>query len=184
MRIIAGKLKGRKLKSFEGSDIRPTGDRTREAIFNLLMHGSYGGHQVIDRHVLDLCCGTGALALEALSRGAAGVTLVDQSKKALELAKENAVHCGVAQQCQFLQADVTRLPRAREAAALVLIDAPYAKPILPAAYASLRSNGWLDHNALIVSEHPKTADAPALEGAELIDERSYGKTKILIYRCS
>ena len=182
VRIIAGTLKGRKLKSFEGKDIRPTSDRTRESIFNLLMHGHYAGESVIGQHVVDLCCGTGALGLEAVSRGARAATFVDQSKAALGFAKDNAMHCGVVQQCHFLQADVTRLPPAREPAALVLMDAPYAKPLLVPAYASLRAQGWLAQETLIVNELPRGQEPPALPGAELRDSRKYGKAMIHIYR--
>jgi 16S rRNA (guanine966-N2)-methyltransferase len=184
MRIIAGQFKGRKLHPPEGKDIRPTSDRTRESIFNLLMHGQYAGENVMDCHVLDLCCGTGALGLEALSRGARIATFVDKDKRALELARANAMHCGVTALSFFIQGDITRLPAAREPVALVLVDAPYATPMLAPAYASLRAGGWLLPHALIVAEQPRDMAAPTLDGAELIDERQYGKPKVLIYRCS
>ena len=182
MRIIAGQFKGRKLLGFEGKDIRPTSDRTRESIFNLLMHGQYAGENILGCHVLDICCGTGALGLEALSRGARIATFIDTDKKSLELAKQNAMHCGVTNAAFFLQADAAKLPAAREPASLVLIDAPYDKLLLAPAYDALRCNGWLAPNALIVAELQRAAPVPALEGAELIDERSYGKPKVLIYR--
>ncbi len=182
MRIIAGQFKGRKLLPPEGKDIRPTSDRTRESIFNLLMHGRYGGENIIGCHVVDLCCGTGALGLEALSRGARLATFVDKDKRAIELTKANALHCGVSAQSFFVQGDITRLPAAREPVALVLIDAPYATPMLAPAYASLVAGGWLATGALIVAEQPRDMAAPTLEGAELIDERQYGKPKILVYR--
>lgn len=183
MRIIAGKFKGRKLKAPEGQDIRPTGDRVRESIFNLLMHGQYGGLDIFDQHVADLCCGTGALGLEALSRGARAVTFVDADKRALALAQENAIHCGAVQHCFFVACDVARLPVAREPAALILMDAPYAKPLLPVAYAALRAQHWLQQHTLIVSESSRDVAPPALDGATLIDTRHYGKAQIAIYRC-
>lgn len=182
MRIIAGALKGRRLQSFEGDDIRPTSDRARESIFNLLMHGKFGGSNVIGKTVADLCCGTGALGLEAISRGAEQCHFIDQSKKALQLAKDNAMHCGVVQQCQFLQADVTRLPTAREPVSLVLMDPPYATPLLARAYDSLRQNGWLETGTLLVSEQRSGQEPPTLEGAELLENRKYGKAAILIYK--
>ena len=182
MRIIAGQFKGRKLLGFEGKDIRPTSDRTRESIFNLLMHGQYAGENILGGHVLDICCGTGALGLEALSRGARIATFVDTDKKSLELAKQNALHCGVTNASFFLQSDAAKLPAAREAANLVLIDAPYATPLLAPAYAALLRGGWLAPNALIAAEQERTAPVPTLDGAALIDERSYGKPKVLIYR--
>ena len=182
MRIIAGQFKGRKLLGFEGKDIRPTSDRTRESIFNLLMHGQYAGENILGSHVLDICCGTGALGLEALSRGARIATFIDTDKRSLELAKQNALHCGVTNATFFLQSDAAKLPAAREPASLVLIDAPYATPLLAPAYAALQRGGWLAPNALIVAEQERSAAIPTLDGATLIDERSYGKPKVLIYR--
>jgi 16S rRNA (guanine966-N2)-methyltransferase len=183
MRIIAGKFKGRRLATPEDQAIRPTSDRAREAVFNLLMHGAYGGQAIIDQPVVDLCCGTGALGLEALSRGAASCVFVDQDKKALQLAKDNAVHCGVAQVAQFIHADVAQLPAAREPVALVLMDAPYASPLLQPAYERLREGGWLRAGTLLVSELPKTATPPELNGATLGDARAYGKAQVCVYRC-
>lgn len=182
MRIIAGRFKGRKLAEFEGRDIRPTSDRARESMFNLLMHGQYAGEAVIGQHVVDLCCGTGALGLEALSRGAESVTFVDQDKKALGLARDNAIHCGISNTCHFLQGDVTRLPTASKQAALILMDAPYDTPLLAPAYASLKAQGWLQSGTLIVNEMPSHATPPQLDGAELLDSRKYGKATIHIYR--
>lgn len=182
MRIIAGKYKGRRLFTPEGDDIRPTSDRAREAIFNVLMHGSYAGQHVIDQHVVDVCCGTGALGLEALSRGAARATFVDQNKKSLELAKKNALHCGATQQSFFVQADVAKLLPTQVPASLVLMDAPYASALLAPAYQALCAGGWLAANALLVAEQPRDAATLELEGATLADERRYGKANILIYR--
>ena len=184
MRIIAGAFKGRKLFTPEGSDIRPTSDRAREAIFNLIMHGKYAGENVIDCHVLDICCGTGALGLEALSRGARIATFIDQDKRAIELTKKNVTHCGANAQSFFVQADAAKLPPAREHANLVLMDAPYATPLLAPAYAALVRGNWLAPNALIVAEQSRDMVVPTLEGAELIDERIYGKAKVLVYRIS
>ena len=181
MRIIAGQFKGRKLIAPDGKDIRPTSDRTRESIFNLLMHGHYAGEAVMDQHVLDVCCGTGALGLEALSRGARIATFIDTDKKSLELAKENALHCGVTHAAFFVHADASKLPTAREPAALVLMDAPYATPLLSATYAALLRGGWLMPGALIVAEQERNAAIPTLEGAQLIDDRQYGKAKVLVY---
>jgi 16S rRNA (guanine966-N2)-methyltransferase len=182
MRIIAGQFKGRKLLPPEGKDIRPTSDRTRESIFNLLMHGAYGGENIIGQHVVDLCCGTGALGLEALSRGARIATFVDTDKRSIELAKKNALHCGVTNAAFFLTADAARLPTAREQASLVLMDAPYATPMIAPAYASLLRGNWLAPGALLVAEQSRDTPVPALDGAALIDERQYGKPKVLIYR--
>ena len=182
MRIIAGAFKGRKLHTPEGQDIRPTSDRARESIFNLIMHGRYAGENVIGCHVVDICCGTGALGLEALSRGARACSFIDQDKRSIELAKKNVLHCGANAQSHFLQADAARLPAAREAAQLILMDAPYATPLLAPTYAALKSGGWLAPDCLIVAEQSRDMPTPTLDGAELLDERVYGKAKILVYK--
>jgi 16S rRNA (guanine966-N2)-methyltransferase len=183
MRIIAGSLKGRKLTPPTGDAIRPTSDRTRESIFNLLMHGRYAGESIIGQHVVDLCCGTGALGLEAISRGARTVTFIDKDKKSMDLTRSNVLHCGVVQQAFYVQGDATRLPPAREPAALVLMDPPYASPMVAPAYRSLRAQGWLVPGSMLVAEQPLGVDAPALVGAELIDSRKYGKTMVHMYVC-
>ncbi len=182
MRIIAGQYKGRKLATPTSDAIRPTSDRTRESVFNLLMHGAYAGEAIIGQHVVDLCCGTGAMGLEALSRGARIATFVDQDKRALELARDNVTHCGANNAAFFVQADATRLPTAREAATLVLFDPPYDQAILPQAFASLNAGGWLTAGTLLVCEQAHYTPAATLDGAEVIDERKYGKTKIIVYQ--
>lgn len=182
MRIIAGRMKGRKLLTPTNDKIRPTSDRLRESIFNLLMHGSYGGEHIIDRRVMDLCCGTGALGFEALSRGASECIFVDQDKTSLALAKDNALHCNVVPSSQFILADVARLPTARTPVSLVLMDAPYDRPLTVPAYTSLRSGNWFEPGALFLIEQSKTSVTEELTGAEIIDQRDYGKAQIVIYR--
>ena len=182
MRIIAGQYKGRRLATPTNDDIRPTSDRTRESVFNLLMHGKYNGEAIIDQHVIDLCCGTGAMGLEALSRGARIATFIDKDKKSLELARSNVLHCGANSAAFFVQSDATRLPPAREAATLVLYDAPYTNAILAPSYASLKASGWLADGALIVAEQSRNTEIAALVGATLIDNRQYGKTRLLVYK--
>ena len=182
MRIIAGKFKGRKLIPPTGTDIRPTADRTRESVYNLLMHGQFGGEAIIDQHVVDLCCGTGAFGLEALSRGARIASFIDKDRRSLELARENALHCSTSSTCFFIGADATRLPAPREPAALVFFDPPYDTPILAPSYTSLQQNGWFAPGALLVVEQARNTMIPALDGAEQIDERQYGKAKIVVYR--
>jgi 16S rRNA (guanine966-N2)-methyltransferase len=182
MRIIAGTLKGRKLIPPADMTIRPTADRTRESIFNLLMHGQYAGEAIIDQHVVDACCGTGALGLEAISRGATKATFIDSSKKAIELARDNAIHCQVSSKCHFLHSDVRNIGTTNDPAALVLIDAPYDMPILASAYARLRTQRWVREGSLLVAELPYTQKPPVLDGAEFLDTRKYGKATVHIWR--
>src|SRR5215470_8012958 len=115
MRIVAGRLKGRRLLVPKGREIRPTADRTRQALFDLLEHGHLRtgeGSAVVDAVVLDAFCGTGALGLEAFSRGAAEVSFMDSSSAAIDCARANARALGVS--AQFLLADATNPPRARK----------------------------------------------------------------------
>lgn len=182
LRIIAGNLKGRRLAPPMNNAIRPTSERTREAVFNLLMHGQFGGEQIIGKHVVDLCCGTGALGLEALSRGAERITFIDQDKHAVALAKQNAQHCNVMPHCHFIQSDATRLPAAAMPADLVLMDAPYSEPLTQPAYEALRRGNWFAQDALFVVEHTRDHPAPELDGATLLMTREYGKALISIYQ--
>lgn len=183
MRIIAGTLKGRRLTSPSDESIRPTSDRTRESIFNLLMHGYYGGEAIIDQHILDVCCGTGALGLEAISRGAARATFIDISKKSIQLARDNALHCGVASKCHFLQTDARNIGRnTHEPAALMLIDAPYDAPLLKPIYTTLHKNNWLADGCMLVAELPFTQKPPELEHAEYLEMRKYGKATVHVWR--
>ena len=184
MRIIAGKMKGRKLLTPSNDAIRPTSDRMREALFNLLMHGQYGGEHIVGQRVMDICCGTGAVGLEAISRGAEHCTFIDQDRTALSLARDNAEHCGVTSQCDFTPADATRLPRARQSVALAFMDAPYASPLTLLTYTALTQGGWLQRGSLFVVEQKKGAPLDALPGASLIDQRQYGKAMLVIYRLS
>ncbi len=130
MRIIAGTYKGKTLHSPEDDSVRPTSSRTRESLFNLLMHGDYEGYHIIGKPVADLCCGTGALGLEAISRGASHCLFVDQSKHSLAMAEKNAGHLGVISQSGFHLFDIAHLPVAPRASSLVMLDAPYHSSFL------------------------------------------------------
>lgn len=129
MRIISGKLRGRKLidSSFL-KDLRPTTDRNREALFNLLTSGNFLNKinfNLIDSNVLDLCCGTGAVGFESLSRGAKSLTLIDNNTQHLMIAKKNAEILGVANDCQFIKSSAQKLPIASAKFELIFVDPPY-----------------------------------------------------------
>lgn len=182
MRIISGAFKGRKLFTPEDKSIRPSSAVMREALFNVLMHGRFAGNHVIGARVADICCGTGALAFEALSRGAAHATLVDESKKALQLAQQNAQHLAITQQCDFIHAQANRLPPATHGAYdLILTDPPYQSGLIPAIYDSAIKAGWCKPGSLFVAEFPLKTDIPDLPGAECILARRYGKTMLAIF---
>jgi 16S rRNA (guanine966-N2)-methyltransferase len=187
VRIVAGRLKGRKLEVPEGRDIRPTADRTRQALFDVLEHGRLvegGGSAVVDAVVLDAFCGSGALGLEALSRGAAEATFMDANRAALDCARANAKHLGV--QASFILANVTNPPRPLKPATLVFLDPPYGSGLGARALAALASAGWLAPGAIASLEMPgaELAQFAVPPGFERLDERRYGKARILLLRAA
>jgi 16S rRNA (guanine966-N2)-methyltransferase len=183
MRIIAGKLRGRKLEAPEGEAVRPTSDRAREALFNVLAHGRYragGGSAVEGAQVLDAFCGTGALGLEALSRGAQRATLLDHDAKALTVARRNARALGVESQVSFALADATQPPKARLAHDLVFLDAPYDSDLAGPSLEALAAAGWLAPGALVVVERPtKRVDFAVPEGFVERERRKYGAATLV-----
>lgn len=182
MRIIAGKHKGRRIElSKEAAEVvRPTSDFAREAIFNILTHGKHGlnGHSFIDREVLDVFCGTGAFGLEALSRGAAKVLFIDQSREAIANARYNAARIREDGNAEFLMADGTRLPRARKAFSLIFLDPPYFGKMIGPALKSLHEGGWVADDALIVVEHDAKEAVEFPAAFVKVDERRYGRAVV------
>jgi len=185
MRIVAGRLKGRRLEAPAGGDIRPTADRTRQALFDVLEHGHLGqadGSAVAGAIVLDVFCGTGALGLEALSRDAAEATFIDSSRNALDCARANAKALGLA--ANFILADATNPPLARKPANLIFLDPPYGKGLAAPTLSALASAGWVAPDAIVSLEisGPERARLALPEGFAIIDERRYGKARILLAR--
>ncbi|SMX30722.1 16S rRNA (guanine(966)-N(2))-methyltransferase RsmD [Actibacterium lipolyticum] len=182
MRIIAGKHRGLTLASVgkgdAGAHLRPTTDRVRESLFNLLLNGGYG-NPVADARVLDLFAGTGALGLEALSRGATHVTFVDDGNKARALIQENIRKCRAEGVTTLNRRDATRLGENTDTPYdLVFLDPPYGKGLGAKALTAAETGGWLADDALIVWEESTPQDAPA--GFTLLDQRKYGDTHISI----
>jgi 16S rRNA (guanine966-N2)-methyltransferase len=176
MRIIGGQWRGLKLAEVGAGDpaahLRPTSDRVREAIFNLLVNGGYGD-PVTGARVLDLFAGTGALGLEALSRGAATLTLVDDGTAAHALITRNIALCRTS--AQHLRLNATRLPQNPDAPYdLVFLDPPYGKGLGQAALASARAGNWLAPGALVVWEEGSALAPPP--GFDQLDQRRYGDT--------
>ncbi len=186
MRIIAGDFRGLTLASVgkgdAGAHLRPTTDRVRESLFNLLQNGGYGD-PVDGARVLDLFAGTGALGLEALSRGAVAVTFVDDGNKARSLIQENIRKCRADDRCSIIRRDATRLPQnAGDPFDLIFLDPPYAKGLGERAMAAALSGGWIAPQALIVWED--SADITPPEALTLLDQRKYGDTKISILQAN
>jgi 16S rRNA (guanine966-N2)-methyltransferase len=181
MRIISGKWKGKRLESPEGKDIRPTSDRTREALFNLLIH--LDENPLIAQPVMDICCGSGALGLEALSRGASHCHFVDNGQQALRLVQHHIDLFGARTQAKVLQANASALPHAPEPMSLIMMDPPYQHTTLvEATYASLQAQGWLRAGTIISVEQSKKNPPPPLEGTEIIKQRAYGRSEITLFR--
>ncbi len=182
MRIVGGRWRGLRLTEVGAGDpkahLRPTSDRVREAIFNLLINGGYDD-PVTDARVLDLFAGTGALGLEALSRGAASLTLIDDGTAARGLIAKNIALCRA--EARHLRHDVTRLPINTEAGYdLIFLDPPYGKSMGEAALLAAQAGGWLAPEALVVWEEGTALPPPP--GFDQLDQRRYGDTFVTILR--
>lgn len=181
MRIISGIHRGRKMSLPKDTKaIRPTTDFVREAMFNLLSHGRFNHNvnAVQDAVVADICAGSGALGLEALSRGATRVTFVDNSREAISHIHRNIEHFKEQDRTEVISADVKNLPRAKCLHDLVVMDPPYHQGLIPIILHGLKAQGWLADGALIIAEHDIKEQQELPEGFELIDQRNYGRTTL------
>jgi len=182
MRIIAGRHRGRVLKAPDGEGTRPTADRVRQALFDMLWHAPWGGRTVVqDQLVLDAFAGTGALGLEALSRGADHATFIERDRGALAVLRANITACKEDGHAAVLAADATKPPAARVACGLVFLDPPYGKDLVPQAVTALQAAGWIAPGALIVAEmgESETLDLP---GYEELARRSHGAASLHMLR--
>jgi len=179
MRIVAGRHRGRILKTPQDQAIRPTSDKVRQAVFNALQHRG----AVVEAVVLDAFCGTGALGLEALSQGAAQAVFMDIAKPSLALATANALMLREGDQSQFLHKDALK-PGAKPAEiplmTLLFLDPPYHKDLVPQAFSALQAGGWLAPDCVIVAEFER--GAAGIPGLSADFEKTYGDTSVAIYR--
>jgi 16S rRNA (guanine966-N2)-methyltransferase len=182
VRIVGGRFRGRALRGPASDAIRPTSDRLRETIFNILAH-SYGD-PVSGARVLDLFAGTGAMGLEALSRGATFALFVDDSAVARGLIRENVEALGVGGQSRIFRRDATRMGPAgpNEPFSLVFCDPPYGKGLAERALASCAEGGWLTDDALVVVEEAQGVEVMLPRGFAEIERRDYGETKVVFGR--
>jgi 16S rRNA (guanine966-N2)-methyltransferase len=183
MRIIGGARRGLKLAEVGEGDaaahLRPTSDRVREAIFNLLINAH--GNPVAGARVLDLFAGTGALGLEALSRGAAEAVFVDDGATALALTKANIAKMRAEGETRVLRQDALRLGvRSGAPFDLVFLDPPYGKALGEAALAAVAKGGWLAPCAMVVWEERLAPVVP--EGFAQVDQRKYGDTIVTLLK--
>ncbi|HZA66609.1 MAG TPA: 16S rRNA (guanine(966)-N(2))-methyltransferase RsmD [Geminicoccaceae bacterium] len=181
MRIIAGKFKGRRLFAPKGPTIRPTSDRAREALFGILEHGE---PPLAGAAFLDLFCGTGAVGLEANSRGAAEVVLIDNDRQALKLAEANIARLGAHGEVRLLARDATLPGPAPRAFDLVFLDPPYRSGLATAALTGLAQNGWLAEGAWIIVELAAKDELALPAGYTLDRERRYGSARFLFLRAA
>ena len=186
MRTVGGRHRGRALSGLGGGDttarLRPTSDRVRESLFNLLAHGGYGTPPPPEgQRVLDLFAGTGALGLEALSRGATHATFVETGKTSLAILRENAALLGEGNTSRVLPRDATKPgENSGDPFGMVFLDPPYGRALGERALEAVLTGGWLAPDALIVWEENTALNPPS--GLTLRDERRYGDTVISIFR--
>jgi 16S rRNA (guanine966-N2)-methyltransferase len=182
MRVVGGRLKGRNLASPSSRDIRPTADRLRESLFNILIHAY--DDPVSGARVLDLFAGTGALGIEAISRGAKFALFVDNGTEARALLRNNVESLGLGGMTKVYRRDATSLGPAHpmEPFSLVFLDPPYAKNLAEQALASLRDGGWLTRTALLVVEEAKAAEFLAPDGFTELERRVYDDTEFVFLR--
>jgi 16S rRNA (guanine966-N2)-methyltransferase len=182
MRVVGGRLKGRNLASPASREIRPTADRLREALFNILIHAY--DDPMEDARVLDLFAGTGALGIEAISRGAKFALFVDNSAEARALMRDNVEALGLGGVTKVYRRDATNLGPAHpmEPFSLVFLDPPYAKGLADKALISLRDGGWLTSAALLVVEEAKAAAFKGPEGFAELERRAYDDTEFVFLR--
>ena len=182
MRIVAGRHRGRRLVAPAGRQVRPTADRVREALFDRLAHG-LAWRGLADSRIADLFCGTGAVALEALSRGAAHAVLVDHAEGACDVAARNIAALGEESRTTLIRCDACAPLRAlSHAVDLAYLDPPYMSDLAPGTLANLDAGGWLAPGALAVVELSRRTRLSAPARFEHVDERVYGHTRLTVLR--
>ncbi len=183
MRIVAGKHRGRRLEAPAGLEVRPTADRTREALFNILEHGRFtadGTSPLLGARVLDAFAGSGALGLEALSRGATHATFMDNNAIARSAIRANAKALGESAHVSILQADAINPPAAGAPCDVVFLDPPYGSGVSEPALAALAARGWIAGGAVCSIEIAARETLAPPAGFTLVDERRYGKAKLIL----
>ena len=182
MRVVGGRLRGRSLASPASRDVRPTADRLRESVFNILIHAY--DNPIAGARVLDLFAGTGALGIEAVSRGAAFTLFVDNGAEARALLRNNVEALGLGGVTKVYRRDATNLGPAHpiEPFSLVFCDPPYGRGLAEKALTSLRDGGWLRQGALLVVEESKAAGFKAPDGFDELERRAYDDTEFVFLR--
>ena len=177
MRIISGSRRGHKLHEFEGYDVRPTTDRVKEAIFNLIQE------YVPSSNVLDMFAGSGALSFEALSRGALYAVLVDSDSKSIELIKKNIHELKFEDICEVKEISCFSYAKTcGKKFDIIFLDPPYNKGLIEPALEAISVNGLLSESGIVLLESDNTDFKNEFPGLELIKQRRYGRTFVTIYK--
>jgi 16S rRNA (guanine966-N2)-methyltransferase len=180
MRIIAGEWRGRLLTAPPGQLTRPTGQRMRQAIFDMVMHAPWGGRGLVEgASVLDGFAGTGAMGLEALSRGAGKATFLEQAPSALACVYANVASCKAGDRARVIATDVRHPPRG-EPQAVVFLDPPYDQGLLAPSLAALRASGWITPGTIVVAESARF-DLPHTNGV-MLAHRVHGAAQVNVWR--
>ena len=179
MRIVAGAWRGRRLAAPAGQATRPTADRVRQALFDMLLHAPWGGRERVEgAAVLDAFAGTGALGLEALSRGAATAAFMERDRAALAALRANIAACRAGERARVLEADATRPPPGAPCA-LVFLDPTYGAGLVARAVAALGAGGWIAPDALILAELGREEALPEI--GERLAERAHGAARLVVW---
>jgi 16S rRNA (guanine966-N2)-methyltransferase len=184
VRVVGGRLKGRNLASPSSQAIRPTADRLRESVFNILIHAY--DNPIEGARVLDLFAGTGALGIEAVSRGAAFALFVDNGAEARALLRNHVEALALGGVTRVFRRDATNLGGAHpvEPFSVAFLDPPYGKGLAEKALVSLRDGGWLTPGALLIVEEAKAASFKAPDGFEELERRAYDDTEFVFLRAA
>lgn len=184
MRIVGGSMRGRALAAPKSQAIRPTADRLRESLFDILVHAY--GDPITGARILDLFAGTGALGIEALSRGAAFALFVDDGAEARALLRENLTTLGLGGTSRIFRRDATKLGAAYplEPFSLVFLDPPYGQDLAVTALAAARAGEWLASDAIVIVEEATKAKFAAPEGFTELERRSYDDTEFIVLRAA
>ena len=185
MRVVSGLFRGRAITAPPGAGTRPTSDRARQAIFNVLEHAAWSPG-LEGRRVIDLFAGSGALGVEAMSRGAAFCLFVETDEEALDAIRDNLEAFGLFGATRIHRRDATGLGQRPASAGppfdLAFLDPPYGKGLGERTLAELAQHGWLAPGAAVVFERGSDEPDPELPGYELLDARDYGAARVLFLR--
>jgi len=188
VRIVGGRFRGRALAVPKDARVRPTSDKVRQAVFNILAHRDFGGFALDGAKAIDLFAGTGAMGLEAISRGASYCLFVEDSADSRALIRANVEALSLTGVTKIWRRDATALGTMSAGAGgpfdIAFLDPPYRQGLIAPALASLRAGGWLVPGALAVAETADGEDIPYTDGFEVLDSRGHGETKIAVMRCT